>query len=94
MVSVNPFQGRPTEFDSPARNAGVIVLDADLPTVTRGLWVGASGDLAVTMEGMPDGQSKVFPAVPAGTLLPFCVKKVWTTGTTIASPTTNIVPVW
>jgi len=54
---------------------------ADLPGgFTRGIYVGGTGNLRVDMiEGPGD---VLFQAVPAGTVLPIRVKKVWSTNTT------------
>lgn len=53
--------------------------DTDLPETTRALYVGGSGDLAVTMLS---GASLVLTAVAGGSLLPLRVVRVWATGTT------------
>lgn len=42
-------------------------------TPPRSLYVGGAGDVAVTMF---NGDQVVFSAVPAGTILPVCVKQV------------------
>lgn len=75
----------------PGRSAAVITLDAVIVDC-RALWVGAAGNVAVDMKGT--GTSIVFIGVPAGTLLPIQANKVLTTGTTVASPTTNILALW
>lgn len=49
--------------------------------VSRGLYVGTTGDVKVTMWG---GQDVTFANVPAGVVLPVCVTRVWTTGTDAA----------
>jgi len=54
---------------------------------SRSLYVGATGDLTVTMEG---GGDVLFKAVPAGVTLPIRVTKVKSTGTTA----TNIVALY
>lgn len=48
----------------------------------RALWVGGTGTVKVTLDGQRDTDAVTFAAVPAGTLLPFQIKKVWATGTT------------
>lgn len=48
-------------------------------TPPRSLYVGGAGDVAVTMF---NGDQVVFSAVPAGTILPICVRQVRLTGTT------------
>lgn len=48
-------------------------------TMTRGLYVGGTGDVAVIMRS---GAALTFSAVPAGTLLPIQASQVKATGTT------------
>lgn len=55
----------------------------------RGLYVGVSGDVAVTPAGNADGTSVVFKAAPVG-FLPVACKRVWATGTAA----TNIVALY
>lgn len=50
-----------------------------LPGVTQGLYVGTTGNVAVTMIS---GDNVTFPNVPAGAILPVRVSKVLSTGTT------------
>lgn len=64
------------------------VLDADIVGHCVGLWVGAAGAVAVLML---DDSSRVLPGIPAGTFVRGRFKRVLTTGTTVASPTTNIL---
>ncbi len=59
----------------------------DLTFVSRGLWIGTTGDITVTME---EGGDLTFSAVPDGTLLPLRVSRVLATGTSA----TNIVAIW
>lgn len=53
-----------------------------LPEITRAVYVGVTGDLALVLAS---GQSVVLKAVPAGSLLPVRVQRVAATGTTAAS---------
>lgn len=55
---------------------------ADLATPTRGLYVGASGDVRVTMVG---GQTLTFVGLAAGVVHPLRVKRVFATSTTASS---------
>lgn len=72
----------------PEQGAAVAPDDGrDLAAVTRALYVGGTGDLAVTMA---DGTPLLFGAVPAGTLLPVRVRRVHATGTSA----TRIVGLW
>jgi hypothetical protein len=49
---------------------------------TKGLYVGTTGAVKVTMY---DGSEVTFTAVPAGAILPIVVKIVWSTGTTAST---------
>lgn len=62
--------------------------DATSYAPTRGLYVGGTGDVAVTMAG--DGGDVTFSSVPAGTILPIRVTRILSTGTTA----TSIVALW
>lgn len=78
-------------WDAPAIDGAPVTTSnttADPNGPFRGLYVGAAGDVKVTTRG---GSTFVLPSVPAGVLLPVAVSFVWTTGTTVASPGTNIV---
>lgn len=52
----------------------------DLANVSRALYVGGAGNIAVHMLG--DRTTVVFSAVPAGTILPVRVRRVLATNTT------------
>lgn len=63
-----------------------------LPFDTRGLYVGAAGNVSVVMANQPmtasgsvTGVAVVFNSVPAGSLLPICVAYVTSSGTTAGS---------
>ncbi|HVH02474.1 MAG TPA: hypothetical protein VM891_05915 [Amaricoccus sp.] len=72
----------------PEQGVAVVPSDtAELAAVTRALYVGGAGDLAVVMAG---GGEVVLAAVPAGTLLPMRVTRVRATGTTA----TRVVGLW
>jgi len=62
----------------------------DLSAVTNGIYLGAKGDLQVTLEHMGDGESITFVGLPAGTIHPLRVKRVWATNTTA----TDIIAVY
>lgn len=51
----------------------------EFATMTKGLYVGTTGDVAVVMA---DGSAFTIPSVPAGAVLPIQVKQVKSTGTT------------
>jgi len=71
-------------LDSPAADAFTVVPhDTDLLShVTRGVYVGSGGNLAVEMLW---GGTVVFTNVPAGTILPLRVSRVLSTGTSAGS---------
>lgn len=72
-----------------ATNAfAVVPSDAnDLPTWTRGLYVGSAGHVKVTLTG---GSTVTFQNLVAGIIHPIMAKRVYSTGTTA----TNIVGVY
>lgn len=73
------------DLTSPAWTAvAVTPADSDLATMpTRGLYVGAAGNVAVVMAG--GGSAVTFVGVPAGTFLPLRVDRVNSTNTTATS---------
>jgi hypothetical protein len=52
---------------------------SDLPFITRAVYIGGAGNLAVVMHS---GLVAVFVSLPAGSLIPVRVVKVFATGTT------------
>ena len=74
------FSSRVAGFDSPAYHAFAIAPDdgAALPEVTRALYVGGGGSIAVEMAS---GALVTFAAVAEGTVLPIRVERVKATGT-------------
>jgi hypothetical protein len=73
----------PTDQNLYAAVAGFAVVPSDVTVfgnTMRALWVGGAGDVAVRM--LRDGNTLVFSAVPAGTLLPISCDQVRATGTT------------
>jgi hypothetical protein len=84
MPAADPFSSFAAALGSPVV-AGFAVTPHDtneLPTVTRAVYVGGAGALKVDMA---NGDTLTFAGVPAGTLLPFRVKKVHATGTSATS---------
>lgn len=75
-------------LEAPASHAfGVTPNDGtDLPEVTRALYVGGAGDVAVITK---QGDTVTFHGLPAGSILPVRLSRVLATGTTA----TNIVGV-
>lgn len=72
----------------PAFNAEAVVTSdtVDLPNTPRGIYVGTTGDIKVTMVG---GQTVTFKSVPVG-MLWIRAQRVFASGTTA----TNLVAVW
>jgi hypothetical protein len=60
---------------------------SDLAVFTRGIYVGASGDVVVTTVG---GNVVTFVGLAAGMIHPICARRIWSTGTTA----TDIVGVY
>lgn len=79
-AAVDSFAGKPVELDSPGVHAFAITpADAtELTYVTRGLYVGVSGDVALTMLG---GEAVVFTGLAAGVIHPLRVTIVASTNT-------------
>lgn len=75
--------------DGPAWNAASITKNdsTDLTNPTRGIYVGATGNLKVTMLS---GDIVTFVGLAAGVIHPISAKRVWSTDTTV----TGIVGVW
>lgn len=73
----------------PAQNAAAVTPSdsVDLTYTSRALYVGAAGDVKVTMN---ESGTVTFVDVVAGTLLPIRVDRVFATGTTA----TDIVALW
>lgn len=81
------FAQHTRSLTSPPEHALAIApADQDLAQVTRALYVGVGGDLAVRMQ---DGGSVTLAAVPSGTLLPIRVSRVLP-----ASTASGIVGLW
>ena len=70
--------------DFKARDCEVITPNdsEDIEYISNGIYVGETGDLAVTLEKMDDGQSITFKDLAAGVIHPMRVKRVWDTNTT------------
>jgi hypothetical protein len=70
--------------DAPASHAFAITPSngTDLSDVTRGLYCGIGGDIAVVMLS---GQTVTFSQAPGGAILPLRVSRVLATGTTASA---------
>jgi len=79
----------PVYPDAPSSDAAVVAPSDATPLtfVTKALFVGGAGNVAVIMQG---GAAVTFTGVLAGQILPIRVSQVKATGTTA----TNIVALW
>ena len=84
VVATDPFATTtPRPPGPPERAFAVTPSDTDeLPVVTRGIYVGGAGDLAVVMAGDVVANAVTLKAVPVGTYLPLAVRQVKNTNTT------------
>ncbi|WP_174802050.1 spike base protein, RCAP_Rcc01079 family [Martelella limonii] len=78
------FASRHATLTSPAYDGFPIAANDAAPVqeVTRAIYVGTAGDLAVTFAA---GETVTFQNVAAGTILPIRVSHVLSTGTTAAA---------
>ena len=83
------FENIRPALESPGEGLLTVTPDdgADLTQVSRALYIGGAGDLAVQMK---DGSSGTFVGVYSGQLLPVRAARVLATGTTA----TNIVAIF
>jgi hypothetical protein len=83
------FKNFARSLTSPPENAGAIVPSdsEDLPQVTRALYVGGAGDVALRMAG---GELVTLANLQAGSLVPLRVARVLATGTSA----TGLVGLW
>jgi len=81
MAAVDNFVSEGHNRQKPADHAFDITADDinDLDYVTRGIYVGGSGDLKVDMVG---GETVTFLTIAAGVIHPLRVRRVYSTGTT------------
>ncbi len=81
MPAYDSYAGRGGSLDSPASGGEAVTPHAsnDFATVSRGIYVGGTGDVAAVMAS---GAVLVFSAVPAGTLLPVRCVRINATSTT------------
>jgi hypothetical protein len=86
---MDKFSNFPTTPISPARGGALVAPNdtAELMQVSRALYVGQGGDVALTLA---DGDTLVFEAVPSGSILPVRASIVRATGTTAAA----IIALW
>lgn len=74
------FEGMAISYDAPAIHGFSITPNdsTDLSEVTRAIWVGGAGDLALVLMS---GATLTLPSVPAGTLIPVRAARILATGT-------------
>lgn len=83
--------GKMPAWESPATGASAVTVSdasADANGPFKALYIGAAGNVKVTMVDTGD---VTFVGVQAGSILPVAVSRVWSTGTTVATPNTNII---
>jgi len=75
------FTGRADAISAPAQRGFAITPNdaADLAAETRGLWIGASGDLALVLAS---GDEVSLVGAVGGSVLPLRVRRIKATGTT------------
>jgi hypothetical protein len=80
MPMTDTFENHARSLTSPPEHGGAVIPDdaTDLPYVTRAIYVGGTGDLALRLLG---GEEVVLANVPAGTLLPIRAARVLASGT-------------
>jgi hypothetical protein len=73
-------------------NAGTLTVSdtVDLPQVSV-IYVGAPGSVKVTTAW---GTDVTFAGLAAGQVIPVQVRRVWSTGTTVATPNTNLLAIF
>lgn len=84
MPASDDFQSYPNGLTAPAvKDEAVVPSDTvDLAKVSRGLYVGTGGHVALLLAG--SAGVKTYKNVAAGTFLPFRVRRVYATNTTAA----------
>jgi len=89
MPATDAFSRQQTQSNDPHSNAVVVSPSdsADLGYVTRGVYVGTTGNMKVTMQ---DSGTVLFTGIPAGTTLPIRVTRIWSTTTTAST----IIALW
>lgn len=71
-----------SNLESPAKFGEAVTPNdgADLPTVSRSLYIGNGGNVNCIMAGST--ANTLYQNTQSGSVLPFRVKKIWATGTT------------
>lgn len=71
-------------------NAVTVSDTVDLPTASI-IYVGAAGNVRVTTQW---GAVVTFNGLQSGQVIPVQVRRVWSTGTTVATPNTNLLAIF
>lgn len=81
VAGVSLLAGAPPQQSEPSAKYAVVTPhdSTDLANMTRGLYVGGTGNLVAVME---DNTTCLFSAIPAGTILPIRARRVNSTNTT------------
>ena len=85
MAGLEKYKEQSTQLESPATSAVAVSPNdgVDLAEVSRALYIGVTGNVTVDMYGT--GTSVAFVGLPAGTVIPIRVSRVYATGTTAGS---------
>lgn len=88
-MAVDEFNFKPRDVDDPVDNAASVTPNdsTDLTAVTRAIYVGGFGDMAVIMK---NGQTVTFTNLESGVVYPYRVSRILSTGTTA----TGIIALW
>lgn len=92
MTTKSPFAGLPSEADDPGKGSAAITVSdtTGLSAWSRGLYVGVTGDVKLSLVDDPgDHTGVVFQSMPVG-LYGLAVRQVYETGTTAAAATALI----
>jgi hypothetical protein len=88
MSAADKLLGGSKDVNNSYKKGQAITLsDSTTYTDVRGLWIGGTGNLKVTML---DGGDVTLEAIPAGTHIPVAISKAWSTGST-ASATLKVI---
>ncbi len=83
-TAVDPFAVTNAQPNFAGRHAAVVTPSdtTDLPTVTKSIWVGGAGNLALILADDVDTAPVTFNAVSAGTMLQMQARRVMATNMT------------
>ena len=93
-AAVDLFASQATGLGSPYRDCALVTPSdsADLAYVTRGIMLGSSGTLQVTMIGNEEGSGETveITGLATGVIHPICASRIWNTNTSAS----NICAFW